>query len=246
MPAKKAVLFDLGNTLIYFDGVWPEVFAKADQQLVDFLEDMGIELDRDIFTREFRERLNAYYEQRESEFIEHTTAFILRTLLSEMGHGDLSDTSLNPALEQMYAVSQAHWHIVEDTIPCLETLRELGYRLGIVSNASHDADVQKLVENANIRSYFDIVLSSAACGIRKPNPKIFEIALDKLKIGPTEAVMVGDTLGADILGARNANIFSIWCKRYAETPANRDHSDTIHPDSSIANLSELPGVLDSL
>lgn len=246
MPAIKAVLFDLGNTLIHFDGVWSEIFIKADKQLVDYLQKMGLGLDQDIFKREFRDRLNTYYEQRESEFIEQTTTFILRTLLSEMGHVDLPDSSLRPALAQLYAVSQAHWKIVDETIPCLEALRDQGYLLGIVSNASDDADVQKLVENVNIRQYFDIVLSSAACGIRKPNPKIFEIALDQLKTEPAQAVMVGDTLGADILGAQNANIFSIWSKRYADTPSNRDHSGTILPDASISSLSKLLGVLEGI
>lgn len=246
MVTKKAVLFDLGNTLICFDGVWPEIFAKADHELVEYLVKMGLEIDRDIFKREFRIRMDAYYKQRESEFIEHTTIFILRTLLSEMGHADLPDSTLRPALTQLYAVSQAHWHLIEETIPCLEALRDQGYRLGIVSNASDDADVQKLVDNIKIRQYFDIVLSSAACGIRKPNPKIFEIALDHIKVEPTETVMVGDTLGADILGARNANIFSIWSKRFADTPGNSAHADTILPDASISNLSELPEVLDRL
>ena len=58
--------------------------------------------------------------------------------------------------------------------------------------------------------------------------------------------MVGDKLGADILGAKNAGIFAIWVTRYADTPANRDHLDTIQPDAVIPSIKELPALLESL
>jgi FMN phosphatase YigB (HAD superfamily) len=51
--------------------------------------------------------------------------------------------------------------------------------------------------------------------------------------------MVGDTLGADILGAYNAGIYSIWITRHAESPANRAHADTIQPDAKIESLEDL-------
>jgi FMN phosphatase YigB (HAD superfamily) len=58
--------------------------------------------------------------------------------------------------------------------------------------------------------------------------------------------MVGDTLGADILGAHNAGLLAIWITRRAETPANQAHQDTIQPDVTIDTLSELPDVLENL
>ena len=58
--------------------------------------------------------------------------------------------------------------------------------------------------------------------------------------------MVGDSLGADILGARNAGLYSIWVTRRADTAANRAHKDTIQPDAVISTLSELPPLLNSL
>ncbi|MCL5429817.1 MAG: HAD family hydrolase, partial [Chloroflexi bacterium] len=118
-----------------------------------------------------------------------------------------------------------------------------GMRLAVVSNAGDDADVQTLVNNSGLRPYLDFALSSAACGIRKPNPRIFEIALEHWRLPRKDVVMVGDTLGADILGARNAGLTSIWLTRRADTPANRDHLDTIKPDVTITTLTELPELL---
>lgn len=242
----KAIFFDLGNTLLYFDGAWPEVFAQADNQLIAELHSAGLDLDGEDFVSEFRGRLTAYFEEREAEFIEHTTAYVLMDLLAELGYPDVSEEIVRPALNRMYAVSQAHWHPEDDLLPTLEMLKQEGYRMGIISNASDDVDVQTLVDKGGIRPYMEIVLSSAACGVRKPNPRIFQYALDQCRLEANETAMVGDTLGADILGARNASLFGIWIKRRAATPANRDHAETIHPDASIERLRELPVLLASL
>ncbi|MEX1247294.1 MAG: HAD family hydrolase [Anaerolineales bacterium] len=239
----KGVLFDLGGTLIYFDGDWPDVVKAANQELLSYLQALGLQLDPQRFINEFRVSLEEYYVQRESEFIEYTTARVLRTLLAEMGYPDLDPAILAPALKKLYAVSQAHWKREEDALPTLQTLRAAGYRMGVISNASDDADVQTLVENAGIRGYFDFVLSSAACGIRKPNPYIFEIGLRHWGFDPHQVAMVGDTLGADILGARNAGLYSIWITRRADNPGNRDHAGTIQPDAQVHTLAEVPGLL---
>ena len=224
MAAFKAIIFDLGNTLLHFDGQWPDVLMQSDRSLLAALREQGLDLDTDRFLAEFRTRLNEYYIQRDSEFIEHTTAYVLQNLLEEWGHTPLSEDRLISALREMYAVSQSHWHVEDDAAATLQALRDAGYALGIISNAADDADVQLLVDKANIRSYFDFVLSSAACGIRKPNPRIFEIALTNWKhVQPHEAVMVG-----------------------ANTPGNRDHLDTIQPDATIDTLAELPPLLNSL
>jgi 2-haloalkanoic acid dehalogenase type II len=241
----KAVLFDLGGTLIYFDGAWHDVMQLATQELLNHLHAQGFELDAPTFLDEFRRRLEEYYIQREAEFIEYTTARILRDMLTGLGHKAVTTEMLAPALEKLYAVSQSHWKPEQDAEPTLKELQSAGFRMAVVSNAGDDADVQRLVNNSGLRPYVDFALSSAACGIRKPNPRIFKIALEKWGLHPEEAVMVGDTLGADILGARNAGIASVWLTRRANTPANRDHLDTIKPDTTIATLAELPATLAS-
>lgn len=164
-------------------------------------------------------------------------------MLAGFGHKDVTLEMLAPALERLYAVSQAHWKPEADAETTLKALHGDGYRLAVISNAGDDADVQTLVNNAGLRPYLDFVLSSAACGIRKPNPRIFEIALERWGLSLDDVVMVGDTLGADILGARNAGLSSVWLTRRSDTPANRDHADTIKPDATIETLAELPTLL---
>jgi putative hydrolase of the HAD superfamily len=242
----RALLFDLGSTLIYFQGEPSAVFKLSLAALYESLRAACVALDRDAFLRDFLSRLEAYYSERETEFIEHTTAYLLKRTLAEYGYPDPPETILRPALAAMYAITQDYWQVDPDAAPTLEAIRRQGYRLGLVSNAADDADVQALVDKAALRKYFDIILTSAAIGIRKPNPRIFQHALGLLGILPAEAAMVGDKLGADILGAQNAGIFAIWVTRYADTPANHDHLDTIQPDAIIATIKELPALLESL
>lgn len=246
MTEPKIVLFDLGSTLIHFTGDWVQVTAEADQAICRALEEAGVRVDQAAFVRDFRQRLEAHHRQRETEFIEFTTSYILKTTLSEWGYPQASPDLLNRITRAMYAVSQSYWRAEEDAEPTLKDLRELGYRLGLISNAGDDTDVQTLVDNANLRPFFDVILTSAACRIRKPNPRIFELALQSWNAEPERAIMVGDTLGADILGAHNAGLFSVWITRRADTAANRAHADTIQPDATIRALADLPALLVAL
>jgi HAD superfamily hydrolase (TIGR01549 family) len=240
------VLFDLGSTLIYFACDWPTISQQGLVMAEQTLLRGGLKLDGAAFRAQFNARMQAYFAQRESEFIEYTTHTILRGLLAEWGYPDPPPGLVEQALAAMYRISEACWFIEQETLPALETLRQWGYRLGMISNAADDANVQRLVDQYELRGYFDVILTSAGQGIRKPNPRIFHAALETWGALPSQAVMVGDTLGADILGARNAGIFSVWVTRRAATPDNHAHLDTIQPDAVIENVGELPGLLSSL
>ena len=239
----KVVLFDLGSTLIYFDSTWQAVSAEMDQVTVDALQRAGLDVDRDKFIADLLEREAAFSKGRDTDFIEYSTLYILRTTLADHGYPQPPEDVLHKIVAEIYTVSQAHWHAEEDAAPTLNALRQEGYRMGIVSNAGDDQDVRTLTEKAKLTGYFDVIVSSAAAGIRKPHPKIFDLTLAHWGFKPDQAVMVGDTLGADILGAHNAGMPGIWISRRGDRPDNHAHLDTIPPDATIASLSELPQLL---
>lgn len=244
--AIEAVIFDLGNTLFYFDGVWPQVMTQSDAALVDALLASGLKLNRAAFQESFREELEEYYLERDTAFVEHTTFYLLRNLVAAWGYPHVSDNLLRGALAKMYAVSEAYWKIEEDALETLQALRTAGCRLGLISNAADDADVQTLIDKGGLREFFDPILTSAAVGIRKPNPRIFQMALAHWGLPPERVVVVGDSLDADIRGARNAGMRSIWITRRADTPANRARAGTIRPDAQVATLVEIPETLSRL
>ncbi len=240
------VLFDLGNTLIYFDGVWvPDILQEGDRAMLSYFHGVGLSLDENLFIPEFERRLLEYYEQRESDLIEQTTASVVYQLLVDIGYPSIPPEIAKKGVEVMYSTSRQYWQPEINTVSTLQALKERGYRLGIISNAGDHEDVQALVDKAQVRPYFDIILTSAREGIRKPNPRIFYNALAHWQAVPAQAAMVGDLLNADILGARNAGLFSIWITRRANTLAQKTNTPEIHPDAVIADLDDLLPLLET-
>lgn len=235
----QAVLFDLGETLMYSVNPWPPIFELAGRKLSDALCESDINVDCSTFHIDFRARLDEYYEEREHNLFETSTMVVLRELLAEQGHYDVSDSVLRNALDHFYAVTQQNWMLEADTIATLTALQQGGLHLGLVSNAGDDKDVLQLTEKFGIVPYFDFIITSAACGFRKPHPHIFELALTNWGYMPDEIAMVGDRLDADVRGAQPLGIFTIWITRRAKKPAQLP----VRPDALVEALSEIPPLL---
>lgn len=243
----QAVLFDFGDTLIYFDADWQTVEQQAVETLVDALGRNGRPVDPQEFPRAYNRSLEEYNRQRDTEFIEYTRGRIIQEMLQGHGLAPLEDGVLRCILREVYAAAQQHWCLEDDALPLLEYLQRTGLRLGLVSNTGDDEHVQTLVDRLGLRRFFPAVRTSAASGLRKPHPRIFLDALAALQTAPQQAVMVGDMLGADILGAHNAGLQAIWIiRRSAERAANASHDGTIQPDAVIGCLAELPCALAAL
>ena len=174
----QAVLFDLGDTLMYSPDPWPPVFELAGRRLAHTLCSYQIQVNTETFHAEFLHQLNKYYTDRERNLEETTTLTVLHNLLVEKGQRDIPLTTLRTALNEFYAVTQQNWQLEEDAISVLSTLKQFGLHLGLVSNAGDDLDVRQQVKKFNIGGYFDFVLTSAACGYRKPHPRMFSQALN--------------------------------------------------------------------
>ena len=229
---------------MYGRNAWEPIIAKADEELTTYLSSQGMDLNINTFPSEFRKRLDDYFKQRENDLLESTYTQVLREVLKDKGYQKVPSKILRNALDALFAVTQSNWALEEDAIPMLKKLEETGYRLGIVSNAGDDQDVQELVRRFKIRQYFDFILTSAASSYRKPHPRIFELALANWYLLPSEAVMVGDNLTADIQGAQNAGLYGVWISRRADPQMEK--LEAVKPDASMKSLSELPAILDKL
>lgn len=114
---------------------------------------------------------------------------------------------------------QANRMLLPGALALLEALRGR-VRLGIITNNSVSEQHEKL-RHLDIAHYFDTVVISQDVGITKPDPRIFQIALERLGVSATDALMIGDSLEADIIGAQRASIGALWLNRENnKTPAN--------------------------
>jgi HAD superfamily hydrolase (TIGR01662 family) len=240
----KAVFFDLGYTLVYFSGDFYKVILESYLVLADELIKNGCQIDRIEFACDFSQKMKNYYQQREQDFLERPIEQIVKEIIKEHHQEPLSDDVYMQAMQAMYLVTERNWLLEEDTHETLQCLLDQNYQLGLISNASNAWDVNNLIDNHHLRNYFSTILISATEGIRKPNPKIFRVAADQLHIKLSEAVMVGDTLEADILGAHNAGMRGIWISRRKERPSPQEKLDPKYlPDAEIHTLKELPALL---
>jgi HAD superfamily hydrolase (TIGR01662 family) len=239
----QGVIFDLGSTLVEFKGDWLEVFDHQSADLAAFLIEHGVEVDHETFTAHHRQTVTHFYTRGQQDWIEFTAEHTLRQSLAEFGQPDVSDDLIKGALAATFAYGETLWQPFIDVYRTLDALKAQGYRLAIVSNARDASNVERMIDNARLRPWFDPIVISANVGVRKPNPRIFRVVLEQWRLPPDDVVMVGDMLGADILGAHNAGLRGIWATMQAERGANDAHADTIIPEAEIQSLSELPGLL---
>jgi len=241
-PDLRVLLFDLGGTLMYEKDAWPPIILRAEQALVASLATSGIYVRPEVYG-EAVSFLDFYTRRRlaRADHAEDISTALLSTLLEQNGYPAVDPQVVRQALQAMYAVTQTNWVAEDDALPVLKSLKSSGYRLGLVSNAADDDNTQFLIDKGGFRPYVEFIVSSAACAIRKPDPRIFELALDFFKEPASKTAMIGDTLDADILGANQLGMFSIWITRRAQ-PTTEELA-RIKPLARIDTLLELPALL---
>jgi len=239
----KAAIFDLGSTLIAFQGEWPDVLERSTQALIHSLLSNGVKLDGSGFAAAFREENDRYQRQRQIDHLERTTAFVLRQVLQAQDVAEPTEEVLRLALRQMYAVSETKWQRVPQAEGVLETLRRQGLRLGLLSNAGDAENVDRLIDQAELRAHFDPIVISAVIGIRKPDRRAFAPILSAWRLHPAELVMVGDTLGEDILGAQDCGIHQIWVRAHADPQAVAAFEGLVRPEMTAERLDEVPDAI---
>jgi putative hydrolase of the HAD superfamily len=131
-----------------------------------------------------------------------------------------------------------HFSLYDDVAATLQLLRARGLRLGLISNTHRCL--------ASFQSHFDldhlisVAVSSSDHGFMKPHPSIFRAALELMGVAPTQAVMVGDSLPHDVIGAREAGMHSVLLAR-------GERRIDAGPDVPvIRTLAELPALIETV
>lgn len=98
--------------------------------------------------------------------------------------------------------------MIQNVDTAIHYVKNYGLKAGILSNTglTKGKTLRKILERYEILNQFDSIFFSDEVELMKPNPKMFEILVDQLKLQPSEIVHVGDTIFADILGARKAGL----------------------------------------
>lgn len=242
----QAVLFDLGYTLINFEGDFGRVMRESYLVLSASLQEAGYSFDTEGFVDRFNIIINEYYRSREEDLTERPIEQYLSRVLASYEIYDPLRNVIQNSLERMYRFSEQYWQLEEDALSTLEQLKADGYRLGMITNAANADNANRLIDRFELRPYFEVILISALEKIRKPDTRIYSRAITRFDLPPASFVMIGDTLTADILGAQNAGLHAIWIKRRADRAENQNVADRIVPDAVIETLAQLPAKIHSL
>lgn len=131
--------------------------------------------------------------------------------------------------------------LYEDTFDVLDTFKEKGYRMIMLTNGSPSLQNTKLELTPELVLYFEHIVISGDFGIGKPDASIFEHVLEIADITADEALMVGDNLMTDILGSSRVNMRNVWI--------NRDDAEMtaeVAPTYEVKSLTELVKLVESL
>jgi HAD superfamily hydrolase (TIGR01549 family) len=240
MPVR-AVLFDLGNTLWHIPEPPPidQIRRETVGRILTLLRSWGIEAQDEhrFLGRDIRLAITAADKQAyESDCVSPNFAAIVQGVAAKHG------------LELTSEQAERLWHTwnlpgdffgrrpFEDAIDTLETLRARGLRLACVTNRvfSGPAFFEE-VDALGLTPHFDVLVASCDIGYMKPHQKIFLHALDLLAVAPRDAVMVGDSLRADVAGAQALGMTAVW--RKPRKPF--EEPDGIQPHFTIEELREL-------
>lgn len=195
------IFFDLDHTLWDFDKNSALSFKKI-------FEEQQLKLDLDEFLKVY-EPVNLEYWRlyRDDKIAKEELRYKrLKTTFDKLNY-EVEDELINQIAEDYINYLPLFNHLLDGAIDLLEYLKEK-YKLHIITNGFEE--VQKLkLEKSQIHSYFDVVVTSESVGVKKPNPRVFEFALNKANVTANKAIMIGDSLEADVLGALAVGITPI-------------------------------------
>ncbi|WP_291963547.1 YjjG family noncanonical pyrimidine nucleotidase [Maribacter sp.] len=202
------VFFDLDHTLWDFDQnsalTFKKIFKeqKVDLSLEDFLK---VYVPANLkFWRLFRENKITKSELRYQR---------LKSVFDTLGY-PANDDLIHRLSEEYISHLSSFNTLFPNTIEILDYLKS-NYRLHIITNGFQEVQEKKL-KNSGIYKYFDQIIDSEMAGAKKPNPIIFNLALDKAKVLPEKSVMIGDSLEADIMGAKSLGFYTIHFNAHKE------------------------------
>jgi putative hydrolase of the HAD superfamily len=197
----RAIFFDAGNTLIHMD------YAAIAAALAGHgIRTSAIDVQRAEWRA--RVRLDASFERGTSTESSDTGDRYLRFVLDELGVRDPAVVAALWAWRRAYNVPVGLWTEGEPEAEVALTLaRSGGLRTACISNSN--GTVAEILEGLGLARHLDFIIDSSKVGVEKPDPRIFQLALERAGVAAGEAVYVGDLYTVDVVGARAAGLSAI-------------------------------------
>lgn len=196
------VFFDLDHTLWDFEKNSAFTFDKI-------FKLNNVEVNLDDFLQQYIPINFKYWKlYREERIKKETLRFARLNETFQALEVQVEDKIIHQLSEDYIKYLSTFNFLIEDATSILEYLRS-NYRLHIITNGFDEVQYKKM-DQSNIIHYFETITNSELAGVKKPNPKIFNYALDLAKVNASRSIMIGDSLEADVEGALNMGMDAIF------------------------------------
>lgn len=237
----KVLFFDMGNTLIDFHQ-GPSDVEKDEigiNNITNYIyQKCGLKISSNIVKSEFIDKWYAIMPERKKLHKEFQIEGFLDPFL-EMLKIQLNRTE-KIVLMKLFDSEYQKYLVTENNLDLLLKDLTSKYRIGVISNSPSYPEVNiDHFKFLKLDPYIEHYIFSYSIMIAKPQPEIFQKALETFSIVPEQSVMIGDSLSADIAGANNLGIKTIWLN----TRGRISNDSSIIPDGEIKSLVELKSIL---
>jgi HAD superfamily hydrolase (TIGR01549 family) len=231
-PDLPFVFFDLGQTLI---DEW-DYIAYFDQKFLELLNGFGARIDQ----RNYHAVRDSIIRDRKIGHgsVKELVIEVCR-MLSPQGYEEVIASKLEPYMKQGRLDLFKFFKDAEPTLRAISKYCEMG----VIANQSED--VGALIEKSGFDKFFKVQIISFSAKLKKPDPKIFELALNQAGRNAKACIMVGDRLDTDICPANKLGMTTIRTTNslFALQVPSRACE---HPDFTVTCLSEIPEILESI
>ncbi len=197
-----------------------DIFFDLDHTLWDFDKNSALTFEKIFKLNQINVTLNNFLDHYKAINLNYWHLYRHEKIDKEtLRYGRLNDTfaAVNyhvpkPLIKQLSADYITYLtdynYLFDGTIEILDYLKQY-YKLHILSNGFEEVQNKKL-HKSNIHHYFKTVTNGETVGVKKPNPKIFQHAINQAGVSADKSVMIGDSFEADILGALNAGMHVVY------------------------------------
>jgi len=198
----KAVLFDLGDTLVY---------QKPHEPFQKILQANGV--------FKLIEDIRKAFEKGNREFdVDKHVGLPSHEFYTQWNMTILKHLGITRSVRKLAEEIDRQWfnfskvYVYPEVKDSLLKLKEMGLKLGVVTGG-YELDIEQILPSAGLEEFFEVCVGTDTTGKRKPSPESFRHALETLGVKPEETIFVGDSLERDYFGAQKVGLKAVLIRR---------------------------------
>ena len=232
----KAIFFDLGQTLVNLSDITICMYNSLKKNIPE----LKLDLNKLVYAWGYGTK-DLFMDLREKKFIntKDMHLLVLKKLL-KTNHINITNEQAKMMVEDVWKDFITNNKIYPDTIPVLTQLKQLKYKLGLITDCDQDV-AEGIIQKHNLIKFFDVKVISSVIKSYKPNTLLFNEAIKSVRCKPNEGIYIGDS-EIDIKGAKEIGLITIILNR----GEIYNQEIGIKPDYKITNLFELPKIISKL